>query len=101
MHSSIYFVFLTLLIIYLFYSIFEKRKIQLLERKLARMQLLLNRMADKIGVEEFDSNEDQEILDLLLQGAKIKAIKKARELYGMDLLEAKTHVEQLEKRTYH
>jgi ribosomal protein L7/L12 len=99
--NLLYFAFITLLILYLFYSVFEKRRMQSLERKLAHMQRLLDNIADKLGVEEFDSKEDRVILELLLRGEKIKAIKRARELYAMDLLEAKTHVEQLEKKTYH
>lgn len=43
-----------------------------------------------------DKTTDDKLLNLMLSGKKVEAIKQCRDVYGMSLKEAKDHVEALE-----
>ncbi len=59
---------------------------------MTRMDISMLNQANNI------SNNDKQILKLVLQGKKILAIKHTRELYGYGLKQAKDYVDELERR---
>ena len=62
---------------------------------LARININLNRIAKQVGVPDTVTDE---LKSLLLEGNRIKAIKKYRILTGSGLLEAKEYVDSLRER---
>lgn len=61
--------------------------------RLKRTEDKLNQIAKHMELPEHDINE--ELRQLVKDGDKIKAIKKAREILGLSLLEAKNYVDSL------
>jgi ribosomal protein L7/L12 len=85
----------------LFSSIGRRQNLKHLEKRLNRMEQLLRLIAEKMEIElDTISDKDIEILRLAEQGKKILAIKRAREIYGYGLKEAKDYVEKLERMTH-
>ncbi|TCO68060.1 50S ribosomal protein L7/L12 [Marinisporobacter balticus] len=62
---------------------------------IARINVNLNRIAKQVGVPDTVTDE---LKSLLLEGEKIKAIKKYRIATGAGLLEAKEYVDSLSER---
>lgn len=97
----------------------SKNKINKLEQKMEKLEYTLQLLTNKtngsnlsLGKEnrEFLDNimmpnpttqENDEIVELIMQRKKINAIKKARELYDFNLKDAKDYVERLEKKYLH
>ncbi|WP_027624647.1 hypothetical protein [Clostridium lundense] len=58
-----------------------------------RMNSTLNKIAKQVGVPGLDI--DSELRDLISEGKKVQAIKKARIVLGLSLVEAKEYVDSL------
>ncbi|MBY0600351.1 MULTISPECIES: hypothetical protein [Bacillus] len=69
------------------------RKINRVNRRLERIENRLEQVAKQIGIPEHEVNE--ELRQLVRDGEKIEAIKKAREVLGLSLLEAKNYIDSL------
>lgn len=83
----------------MYHSSGDKKQIQRLERKLKKSERLLEQIAEKLEIDiNSISNEDEDIVKLIQQKRKIEAIKRAREIYGFGLKEAKDYVEDLEEK---
>ncbi|WP_461206733.1 ribosomal protein L7/L12 [Clostridium sp. DL1XJH146] len=69
-----------------------------LKNEITKMNLTINKIAKEVGVTnpsiDFD-NVNIEVLELIREGKKIKAIKKYRELTGIGLKEAKEYIDNL------
>jgi ribosomal protein L7/L12 len=77
----------------------KHQQTQRLEQRLVRMERLLCLIGNHLKIEiEKATDKDMEILKLALQGRKISAIKRTREMYGYGLKEAKDHVDELERK---
>ncbi len=64
-----------------------------LQNSLARMNITLRKISDKVGVAE--DPIDSELRNLISQGKKIEAVKKCRVATGLGLKEAYDYVENL------
>ena len=64
-----------------------------IDTRIKRTEEKLDRIAKHMELPEHEINE--EIRQLVKDGDKIKAIKKAREILGLSLLEAKNYVDSL------
>ncbi|WP_375771238.1 hypothetical protein NR798_10160 [Archangium gephyra] len=73
------------------------RKIDLLERRLRRMDAILNQIANQVGVSVSSSVSpmDNELRALVKEDKKLEAIKKVVTELGLSLKEAKAYVEAL------
>lgn len=82
---------ITVLIIFGIFYISES--INRVTKRLKRTEDKLEQIAKQMGVPEHVINE--ELRQLVKDGEKIKAIKKAREVLGLSLLEAKNYIDSL------
>ncbi|WP_037465347.1 ribosomal protein L7/L12 [Shimazuella kribbensis] len=88
-----------LLILFLAFTYTRHRQTQRIEQRLVRIERLLCLLGNHLKIEiEKVTDKDMEILKLALQGRKILAIKRTREMYGYGLKEAKNHVDELERK---
>ncbi|MGG7177581.1 ribosomal protein L7/L12 [Clostridium paraputrificum] len=79
-------------------------KINLLQENLIKMNSTINKIASKLGIEEKGEvyslkaiiEDDSELLNMIKEGKKIKAIKKIRNITGIGLKEAKEFVDKYE-----
>lgn len=61
------------------------------------MRLTLDRIAKQVGVPDIITKEvKDELINLILKGKKVKAIKRYRMLTGLGLKEAKEYIDQLD-----
>jgi len=68
-----------------------------LKSDIKRMNLTLEKIAKQVGVTEvIIENIDEELISLISQGKKIKAIKRYRMVTGIGLKEAKDYVDSLD-----
>lgn len=70
-----------------------KMQVNQLESRIKRMQASLDQIIEQSGLPEHPVND--ELRQLIREGADIKAIKKAREALGLSLIEGKEYIEQL------
>ncbi|TCP29911.1 hypothetical protein EV207_1075 [Scopulibacillus darangshiensis] len=68
-------------------------KISMLEAQIKSMRYTLDQVADQVDVPEHPIND--KLRHLLKEGEEIKAVKEARQVLGLSLLEAKQHVDAL------
>lgn len=67
-----------------------------LQNEIARMNMTLEKISKHIGLTDTATeNIDAELKDLILQGKKIKAIKRYRQFTGIGLKEAKDYIDRL------
>jgi ribosomal protein L7/L12 len=91
-------IFIILLFV-VFYSSSDKKQIKRLERRLNRSERILGQIAENLEIDIHSiSDEDKDIADLIQRDRKIEAIKRAREIYGFGLKEAKDYVEDLSEK---
>ncbi|MFE9329137.1 hypothetical protein [Streptomyces sp. NPDC006925] len=64
------------------------------DRQLARVERKLDLVLDHLGLQEHDPRLG-EVIELLRSGKRIHAVKRYRELTGVDLKQAKEAVERL------
>jgi len=70
-----------------------------LRKNLSQMNETLNQIAEKVGVIDTETeNIDSELKVLIVDGKKIKAIKRYREHTRIGLLEAKEYVDRLSEK---
>ena len=77
-----------LVIIFMLYD-----KLTKLEMRFNRMKATLDQIANQVEVSEHPIND--ELRKLLKEGKDVQAVKKAREVLGLSLLEAKLYVDAL------
>lgn len=68
-------------------------KLTKLEMRFNRMKATLDQIANQVEVSEHPIND--ELRKLLKEGKDVQAVKKAREVLGLSLLEAKQYVDAL------
>lgn len=68
-------------------------KLTKLEMRFKRMKVTLDQIALQVEVPEHPINDELRIL--LKEGKDVQAVKKAREVLGLSLLEAKQYVDAL------
>jgi len=68
-------------------------KLTKLEMRFIRMKATLDQIANQVEVPEHPIND--ELRKLLKEGKDVQAVKKAREVLGLSLLEAKQYVDAL------
>lgn len=91
-------IFIILLFV-VFYSSSDKKQIKRLEQRLIKSERMLKQIAEKLDIDIHSiSEEDKDIVNLIQRDRKIEAIKRAREIYGFGLKEAKDYVEDLEEK---
>ncbi|WP_166242704.1 hypothetical protein [Paenibacillus turpanensis] len=66
-----------------------------LESRIKRMSYKLEQVAQKVGVPEAPIDDD--LRTLVREGKRIEAVKKAREVLGLSLTEAKQYVDSLDQ----
>lgn len=66
-----------------------------LQSDIKRMNATINKIAEKVGVSETKVNIDDELLSLIADGKKIKAIKRLRIVSDIGLKEAKEYIDNL------
>lgn len=67
-----------------------------LRSELMHMRSTLDRIAEKIGVPDIVTKEEkEELMRLISEDKKVKAIKKYRIITGLGLKEAKEYIDQL------
>lgn len=72
-----------------------------LKSDINRMNLTLEKIAKQVGVTgTVIQNIDEELINLILQGKKIKAIKRYRMVTGIGLKEAKDYVDSLDAQQF-
>lgn len=72
-----------------------------LKSDIKRMNLTLEKIAKQVGVTgTIIENIDEELINLILQGKKIKAIKRYRMVTGIGLKEAKDYVDSLDAQQF-
>ncbi len=65
------------------------------------MNLTLEKIAKQVGVTgTVIENIDEELINLILQGKKIKAIKRYRMVTGIGLKEAKDYIDSLDAQQF-
>ncbi|TDL31318.1 hypothetical protein E2R51_13165 [Jeotgalibacillus sp. S-D1] len=69
-------------------------RIRQMDTRLIAMQQRLEQLAEAAGIPEPEENE--ELRALIQNGKKVAAVKRARELFGLSLLEAKQYIDALE-----
>ncbi|KGX89668.1 hypothetical protein [Pontibacillus marinus] len=70
-------------------------KVKLLEARVKSMNYTLDQIAEKSNIPENPVNKD---LRYLVESEKeVEAVKKAREVFGFSLLEAKKYVDEINK----
>jgi ribosomal protein L7/L12 len=67
-----------------------------LQNKIRKMNTVLEKISDQVGVPEDPVNNDLRIL--ISEGKKIEAIRKCRESTGLGLKEAKDYIDDLERK---
>ncbi|ARK24365.1 hypothetical protein SporoP37_06580 [Sporosarcina sp. P37] len=77
-----------------FFSFYILQKLHGIERRLARQQSMLEQLTEGLPGPAVD---DDSIRLLIIQGETVKAVKRAREVFGFSLLEAKQYVDQLQE----
>lgn len=96
-NAVIFVINLVILVLIAYHKQEQKKRIKRLERTYIYNQYLLRRLLEVAPTVDI-SFEEKPILDLLVDGNKIGAIKKAMEIYPQyDMKAAKRFVEQLEK----
>lgn len=74
-------------------------EISQIRNQLTKINSTLNKIARHVGVDDkLFENIDAELKDLILQGKKIKAIKKYRLVSGVGLKEAKDYIDSLSEK---
>ncbi len=72
-----------------------------LKSDINRMNLTLEKIAKQVGVTgTVIENIDEELINLILQGKKIKAIKRYRMVTGIGLKEAKDYIDSLDAQQF-
>jgi hypothetical protein len=84
---------LGVVLILILFSVYMS-KMDRLERHLNRNHRLLQRIVEKLDIAD---PVDDEIINLVTQGNKILAIKRAKEEFDFSLKEAKDYVDELQK----
>jgi ribosomal protein L7/L12 len=84
-----------LAVIYFTQTYIDNKKIQQIQRRQIRLEQTLQHIMKHLDIEPQESDK-ADIMELLIHGDKISAIKLARERFGYSLLEAKEYVDQLE-----
>lgn len=84
--------FFTLLLIIILYLAI-KIKIDQVEARVKTLQNTVNRIADHLNLDESAVNEELQML--IERDEEIKAIKRAREEFGMSLVEGKEYIDRL------
>lgn len=84
-----------LAIIFFAQTYIGNKKIQQIQRRQIRLEQTLQQIMRQLDIEPQESDK-ADIMELLIHGDKIRAIKLARERFGYSLLEAKEYVDQLE-----
>jgi ribosomal protein L7/L12 len=72
-----------------------------LQSDITRIKVTLDKISKQIGVPSLVTEDvDTELRNLVLDGKKIKAIKRYRDLTGIGLKEAKDYVDKLREMNY-
>lgn len=83
----------TLIIIFLGAVLMIVGSINELQRQVCRLNTRLDKISKHLGIEEPDI--DEELLSLIAEGKRVKAVKRLRDFSGMGLREAKEYVDKL------
>ncbi|WP_309232340.1 MULTISPECIES: hypothetical protein [unclassified Bacillus (in: firmicutes)] len=67
----------------------------MLKQQLKRIETRLDLITKEMGIREVEPEINHELRQLVKDGEKIMAIKKAREAFGYSLIEAKESVDNL------
>ena len=86
---SVYLAVSLIIIIYLMFKVVS------LETRVKQLQSKL-KQASKQPIES-DHAMDDDLRDLIREGKDIKAVKRAREVFGLSLLEGKEYIDKLKK----
>lgn len=86
----IYFIIGAMLLSYILSAVIEMGK------KISRLEKKLNKIAEHLGIEDTAPvGLEGELLQLISEGKKIAAIKKYRNVTGVDLKDAKDYIDAL------
>ena len=80
-------ILILVIVLYLFSAVIK------LDGRIKAMQNKLDRISKQVGMPESPVNP--EIMQLIDEGNDVKAIKRARELFGFTLLEGKEYIDDL------
>lgn len=83
---------IVLLVVYLFIVV---NKLNILKARVKSMEITLNQVANHVDMPEHPVNE--ELRQLVKEGKEVKAVKKAREVFGFSLIEGKKYVDSLDQ----
>lgn len=85
---------IALSLITLFVCLSVYNKISAMEARIKAMQVSYDHIAQEVGLPRHPVQD--EVLQLVREGKKVAAVKKAREVLGLSLVEAKQYVDALE-----
>lgn len=83
---------IVLLVVYLFIVV---NKLNILKARVKSMEITLNQVANHVDMPEHPVNEELRLL--VKEGKEVKAVKKAREVFGFSLIEGKKYVDSLDQ----
>lgn len=83
---------IVLVVVYLFIVV---NKLNILKARVKSMEITLNQVANHVDMPEHPVNE--ELRQLVKEGKEVKAVKKAREVFGFSLIEGKKYVDSLDQ----
>lgn len=83
---------IVLLVVYLFIVV---NKLNILKARVKSMEITLNQVANHVDMPEHPVNEELRLL--VREGKEVKAVKKAREVFGFSLIEGKKYVDSLDQ----
>lgn len=85
---------ITISLITLVVSLSLYNKVSAIEARIKAMQVSYDHMSKQDGLPPHPAHD--EVLQLIREGKKVSAVKKAREVLGMSLVEAKQYVDTFE-----